>query len=199
MDSHDVTMLLRAICDGDSGALDRLIPLMYPEIRALAVRHMNRERKGHTLQPTALVNEAYLRLADCREPSWKSRAHFLAAASQVIRRVLVEYARARKREKRGGGRAFKITLSDDLAGGRGLDLDILALDEALDRLGDEHPDERRAVELRYFGGLSVPEAAQVLGVSTRTVERHWTFARAWLFRELGRGTDTGSGSGGGCR
>jgi RNA polymerase sigma factor (TIGR02999 family) len=195
MGNDDVTMLLRAIGEGDREALDRLIPLVYPELRALAARQMNRERKDHTLQPTALVNEAYLRLVDRREPSWESRAHFLGAASQVIRRVLVEHARARKREKRGGD-ALKVTLSDDPAGDGGFDLDLLALDEALDHLGEEHPDERRAVELRYFGGLSVPEAAKVLGVSTRTVERHWTFARAWLFRELGRGA--GSNPGGGC-
>jgi RNA polymerase sigma factor (TIGR02999 family) len=191
MVQRDVTVLLQAIRKGDPDAMDRLMPLVYPEIRKLAARHMDRERRNHTLQPTALVNEAYLRLVDRREASWESRAHFLGAASQVIRRVLVEHARARNREKRGGG-ALRVTLAEEPAGGASVDLDVLALDQALDRLGEEHPAERQAVELRFFGGLSIPEAAEVLGVSTRTVERRWTFARAWLFRELRDGSEAPS-------
>ena len=188
-DEHDVTLLLQAIGNGEREAMDRLIPMVYPAIRELAARQMAGERRAHTLQPTALVNEAYLRLVDRREPSWENRAHFLGAAAQIIRRVLVEHARARNREKRGGG-ALKVTLSEELPGGLAMDLDILALDEAMERLGEEHPEERQAVELRFFGGLSVPEAARVLGVSTRTVERRWTYARAWLFRELRDGEKT---------
>jgi RNA polymerase sigma factor (TIGR02999 family) len=183
MGEHDVTMLLQAIGKGDRSAMDRLVPLLYDEIREIAARHMARERKDHTLQPTALVNEAYMRLIDRREPDWENRTHFLGVASQVIRRVLVEHARARNRDKRGGG-ALMVTLSEGLAGGPAVDLDILALDRALDKLGESDPDERQVVELRFFGGMSVPEVAKVLGVSTRTVERRWTYARAWLFREL---------------
>ncbi len=163
--------------------MDRLLPLLYQEIREIAACHMSRERRDHTLQPTALVHEAYLRLVDRKQSSWENRAHFLGAASQVIRRVLVEHARARKRVKRGGG-MFLVTLPRELAGGEMADLDLIALDRALERLGKEDPDERAVVELRFFGGMSVPEIAKALNTSTRTVERRWTFAKAWLFREL---------------
>jgi RNA polymerase sigma factor (TIGR02999 family) len=159
------------------------LPLVYDEMRAVAARHLRGERPDHTLQPTALVHEAYLRLAQRRSTDWESRAHFLGVASQAIRRVLVEHARARRRDKRGGGR-LRVTLSDEMALGRGPDLDVLALDEALTRLGEEDPTDQRVVELRFFGGLSVKETAKVLGVVERTVHRRWTFARAWLFREL---------------
>lgn len=193
MGEHDVTILLRQISDGDRAALDRLIPLVYDEIRAIASRHMSRERRDHTLQPTALINEAYLRLVDRRDPSWENRAHFLGVASQVIRRVLVEHARFRGREKRGG-RVLKVTLSEELAGGPARDLDFLVLDGALDELGEEYPEEKQVVELRFFGGMSVSEAAEMLDVSPRTVERRWTFARAWLFRQLRDGERAGAGA-----
>lgn len=183
MTEHDVTILLQAIRDGDRGALEELVPLVYDEIRAIARRHLSRERRDHTLQPTALTNEAYLRLVGRTEANWANRAHFFGVASQVIRRVLVEHARARGRDKRGGN-ALRVTLSEELVGGSPVDLDFLALDTALEELGAEHPDEKQVVELRFFGGMSVPETAELLGVSTRTVERRWTFARAWLFRKL---------------
>jgi len=191
MTEHDVTLLLQAIRDGDRGALDELVPLVYDEIRAIARRQLGRERRDHTLQPTALTNEAYLRLVGRTEANWANRAHFFGVASQVIRRVLVEHARARGRDKRGG-HALRVTLTEQLVGGGSIDLDFLALDTALEELGEEHPDEKQVVELRFFGGLSIPEAAELLGVSTRTVERRWTFAPAWLFRALRDGEDEGS-------
>lgn len=192
MNDHDVTILLRAISDGDRSALDDLIPLVYDEIRQIAARHMSRERRDHTLQPTALVNEAYLRLVQRNEPNWESRAHFFGVASQVIRRVLVEHARSRGRQKRGSN-PLMVTLSEELVGGPAMNMDILALDRALDQLAVEHPEEKQVVELRFFGGLSVPEAATLLDVSPRTVERRWTFARAWLLRELLGGSKADSG------
>lgn len=185
MDSSegDVTRLLQALGAGDRKALDRLLPLVYDELREIAARHMSRERSNHTLQPTALVHEAYLRLCRRESPKWEGRAHFLGVAAQAIRRILVEHARARQREKRGGG-WVRVTLSDGPAGRQDLDLDVLALDQALERLGREDPDDQRLVELRFFGGLSLRETALVLGVTERTVQRRWNFARTWLYREL---------------
>lgn len=183
MSEHDVTSLLRAINGGDRQALDRLLPLVHGEIREIAARHMRHERENHTLQPTALVHEAYLRLVDRREESWESRAQFLGAAAQAIRRVLVDHARARNRVKRGGG-ALRVTLHESLSGGTAEELDFGALDRALDKLGEEHAEEKRIVELRFFGGMSIDEVAHLLQRSPRTVKRRWTFARAWLFREL---------------
>jgi len=180
-----VTELLQALREGDRGALDRLMPLVYEELRAIAARHLRGERKDHTLQPTALANEAYLRLLDRHSPQWESRAHFLGVAAQAIRRILVEHARARAREKRGGGQ-LRVTLTDSIEE-RERDFDVLALDQALERLGAEEPEDREVVVLRYFGGLSVKEVAAVLGVSERTVHRRWEFARSWLYRELGGG------------
>jgi RNA polymerase sigma factor (TIGR02999 family) len=186
MVDHEITLLLEELEAGRRDALDELIVRLYPEIREIAARHMSRERQNHTLQPTALVNEAYIKLIGRREPKWASRAHFLGAASQVVRRVLVEHARARGREKRGGP-VRMVTLPSELAGGAAVDLDLVALDEALDRLSEENPEERAVVELRFFGGMSAAEVARVLRTSTRTVERRWAYARAWLFRELERG------------
>lgn len=193
MDSRDVTQLLLEINQGRREALDLLIPLLYREIRAIAARQLSRERKDHTLQPTALVNEAYLRLVGSKQQSWENRAHFLGAAARVIRRVLVDHARTRNRDKRGGG-ACLVTLPGELAGGEEIDLDLIALDQALDKLGGEDPDERAVVELRFFGGMSVPEVARALGTSARTVERRWTYARSWLFRELQAGHQGDRGS-----
>lgn len=183
MTEHDVTLLLRAISDGKREALDQLVPLVYDEIRRIAARHLQRERVNHTLQPTALANEAYLKLANQDDPHWKDRAHFLRVAALVVRNVLVDHARARNREKRGGDRLI-VTLVEDAVGGTGIDLDILALDQALEQFAADYPDEAQVVELRYFGGLTGEEAAEVLGVTRRTVDRRWTFARAWLFRRL---------------
>ncbi len=188
MSESDVTMLLHAALDGDPQAMNRLMPLVYSEIRALAGRHMNRERRNHTLQPTALVNEAWLRLVGGVEQGWKSRAHFFGAASRAIRRVLVDHARARNRAKRGGD-ALRVTLSTQLAGDEVVALDFVALDDALERPGEDYPEERETVELRFFGGLNSPEIAEVMDVSSRTVGRRWTFAKAWLFRELREGVD----------
>lgn len=188
MNEHDVTILLRAISGGDREALDQLVPLVYGEIRRIAARHLRNERSNHTLQPTALVNEAYLRLAGQSEPAWKDRVHFLRVASRVIRNVLVDHARARNREKRGGD-VLKVTLVEDKAGRPDLDLDILALDQALERFAGDYPEEARVVELQYFGGLTPVEAAEVLGVSRRTVDRRLVFARAWLFQQLKVGAD----------
>jgi RNA polymerase sigma factor (TIGR02999 family) len=188
---HDVTGLLHRLRDGDREALDRLLPLVYGEMRALAAYHMKGERKNHTLQPTALVHEAYLRLVKRESPDWEDRAHFLGVASRVIRRILVEHARAKKRERRGGG-AVMVTLTEEALSGPAMDMDVLALDEALSRLGEEDDTAQKVVELRFFGGMTAEETARVTGISLRTVHRRWAYAKAWLYRELidGGGTDS---------
>jgi len=180
---HDVTALLHSLKDGDRQALDRLLPLVYQEMRALAAHHMKQERRDHTLQPTALVHEAYLRLVKRDSPDWENRAHFMGVASQVIRRTLVEHARSRKADKRGGG-AVKVTLTEQAISGPAMDLDVLALDEALTRLGEEDDSARQVVELRFFGGMTAEETAEALGMAVRTVHRRWSYAKAWLYREL---------------
>mgnify|MGYP001822423618 CR=1 FL=1 len=179
----NVTVLLRHLRDGDDGALDRLLPLVYGELRALAACHMKGERKDHTLQPTALVHEAYLRLVQRDSPDWEDRAHFFGVASQVIRRILVEHARAKLREKRGGG-AVQVTLNEQILSGPAADLDVLALDEALEALQAEDPRKARAIELRYFGGLNLEEIAAVTDVSIATVHRDLRMATAWLLHRL---------------
>ena len=189
--SADITGLLTAWRAGDEGALNDLLPIVYGELRRQARRALRREADGHTLQPTALVHEAYLRLIDQRRAHWEGRTQFFAVAAQVMRRVLVDHARARRRAKRGGG-ATQVTLTDVSAGGGpGVDVDAMAvdtldLDEALTRFAVLDPDKARLVELRYFAGLSIPEAAAALGVSSATVGREWAVARAWLRRELSR-------------
>jgi RNA polymerase sigma factor (TIGR02999 family) len=179
----EVTRLLVAWRDGQPGALDRLIPLVYDELRRQARRQLRQERAGHTLQPTALVHEAFLRLVG-QSAQWQNRRHFFAVASQAMRRVLVDHARARDAAKRGDG-ATRVTLDDAAVEGRPAEVDVLALDEVLGRLEQLDPRQARVVELRYFGGLSAPEAAEALEVSLATVNRDWAMARAWLFRELG--------------
>jgi RNA polymerase sigma-70 factor (ECF subfamily) len=179
----DVTALLRAWRGGSEAALDRLMPLVHDELRQIARRHMRRERPGHSLQATALVNEAYLRLVDVNRIDWHDRAHFFAMASRVMRRVLVDSARARQYQKRGGG-AVRVTLADDLVAAPGQGEDLIALDDALEALEKVAERKSRVVELRFFGGLSVDETAGVLGVSPDTVTRDWNFARSWLKREL---------------
>ncbi len=186
--SQNITHLLKEWSDGDQGALDRLTPLVYEELRQQAARYLRRERPGHTLQTTALINEAYLRLIDIRDVRWQSRAHFFAIAANLMRRILVDHARRRDAEKRGGTQ-IRLTLNEVFAAAKETELDLLAIDEALDRLTKLDAQQARVVELRFFSGLSVEETAAVLGVSPKTVKRDWSVARAWLRREIGDSSD----------
>jgi RNA polymerase sigma-70 factor, ECF subfamily len=181
----NVTEILAAFRDGDQDALESLVPLVYAELRKIAARYLRGERPGHTLQPTALVNEAYVKLVDREDASWENRAHFLGCAATIMRNILVDHARARRASKRGGGRA-NITLDDSVAISDERAVDFLALDEALEGLAKLNADQARVVELRYFGGLSIDETAETMGLSSATVRRHWTVARLWLRRELQR-------------
>jgi len=181
--SGAVTELLRAWSDGDDAALEQLIPLMEAELRRLARGYMGRERQGHTLQTTALVNEAFLRLTDARHVRWQDRAHFLGISARLMRRVLVDYARRRGFHKRGGG-AQRVTLDEAVMPAADPAFDVVALDRALEALEKSDPRKSRTVELRFFGGLSVEETAEVLKVSTDTVKRDWRLAKLWLLREL---------------
>ncbi len=185
-ESHAVTALLRAWGRGEGGALEELLPLVYGELHRQAERYMRAQAPGHTLQTTDLVHEAYLRLVD-REGGandWQGRAHFMAVASKAMRSVLVDHARARQAAKRGGpARALTMGAAGDVAG-REPEVDVMALDEALTKLAVLDPRQAQVVELRYFGGLGIDEAAQVLGVSHATVERDWRTAKLWLRREL---------------
>jgi RNA polymerase sigma factor (TIGR02999 family) len=182
IDKGRVTQLLKAMAKGDSEAADKLLPLVYGELHRLASSYMRRERPDHTLQATALINEAYLRLAR-EDTDWNSRQHFIGVAANVMRRVLVDYARAHKAEHRGGGMK-RIEMRDDLViSAEKLD-EVAVLDEALCSLESLNPRQGRVVELRYFGGLSVEQIASLLGVSPRSVKRDWSLARIWLFREL---------------
>ena len=180
-----VTELLRAWSDGDDAALDQLVPLMEAELRRLARGYMSRERQGHTLQTTALINEAFLRLTDARQIRWQDRAHFLGISARLMRRVLVDYARRRGFHKRGGG-AQRVTLDEAVLPAADPPFDILGLDRALEALEKADPRKSRTVELRFFGGLSVEETAEVLHVSADTVKRDWRLAKLWLLRELER-------------
>jgi RNA polymerase sigma factor (TIGR02999 family) len=182
MPPGDVTELLLAWRAGDEPALGRLVPLVHGELRRIAGRCLRGERAGHSIEATALVNEAYLRLVDARRVNWQSRAHFLAMAARAMRRVLVDAARARAAAKRGAG-AARVTLTD-ATGLLERGHDVLALDDALEALARLDPRRSRVVELRYFGGLSVAETAAILGVSVETVMRDWKLARSWLRREL---------------
>jgi RNA polymerase sigma factor (TIGR02999 family) len=182
---EEITRLLVAWGQGDQTALERLMPLVYEELRRLARRHMNRQRPGHTLQTTALVNEAYLRLIDASQVQWQNRAHFFAVSAQLMRRILVDFARSRKSLKRGG-EAQQVTLDDSLEVPSERGADLIALDDALNTLGVMNPRQSQIVELRYFGGLSEEEIAEALKISPRTVRRDWSLARAWLYRELSK-------------
>jgi RNA polymerase sigma-70 factor (ECF subfamily) len=184
--SADLTGLLLAWGQGDKEALDRLLPLVQQELRHIARKHMAGERAGHTLQPTALVNEAYLRLIDLQRVGWQNRAHFFAMASRMMRRVLVDAARAKGYQKRGGG-AQRVTFIESEAPAREPEYDLVALDEALGALEALDPRKSQVVEMRFFGGLTVEEAAEALGVSRDTVMRDWQFSRDWLRREIRRG------------
>ncbi|HEU4509773.1 MAG TPA: sigma-70 family RNA polymerase sigma factor [Pyrinomonadaceae bacterium] len=182
--STNVTQLLRQWSDGSGEALERLIPIIYEELRGRAAGYLRRERPGHTLQPTALVHEAYLRLAGAQDVPWQNRTHFFAIAATLMRRILVEHARKKAASKRGGAE-IRLTLDENLAGAdKGIDL--LAVDQALERLAAIDAQQARVVELRFFSGLSVEESAEALGVSPRTVKRDWSVAKAWLHRELSR-------------
>jgi RNA polymerase sigma factor (TIGR02999 family) len=179
----EVTQLLRAWSEGDRAALDRLMPLVYDELRELAKRYMSRERPDHLLQTTALVNEAYLRLIDVHAVQWQNRAHFFALSAQLMRRVLVDFARARNFAKRGGA-ALHVTLSEAAELPQEQNMDLVALDEVLTRLAALDERASRVVELRFFAGLSVAETAAVLQVSPETVLRDWKFAKSWVLHEL---------------
>lgn len=169
--------------NGDAVAIDQLLPMVQNELRQLAENYLRRERRDHTLQPTALVNEAYLRLVDQRQQNWENRDHFFGVAATLMRRVLMNHAEARRTAKRGGDRG-RVTMSDAVELFEERAIDLIALDEALDRMDQVDPQKRHIVELRFFSGLSIPEIARIQGVSDRTVERSWSFARAWLRKEI---------------
>jgi RNA polymerase sigma-70 factor (ECF subfamily) len=182
----DAATLLGELGVGSDNAVAELVVLLYSELRSLASRYLRRERSDHTLQTTALVHEAYLRLADQREVRWKNREQFLGVAAQLMRRILVDYSRGHDAQKRGKG--FEKVFLEEAAGvSKGKAADVIALDEALTRLAEFDPQQARLVELRFFGGLSIEEAAGVLGVSRTTVKRNWNLSKAWLARELRRG------------
>jgi RNA polymerase sigma factor (TIGR02999 family) len=181
----DVTGLLLAWSQGERSALDKLIPLVYDELHRLAKRHMGRERVGHPLQTTALVNEAYLRLVESSHVGWQNRAHFFAVSAQLMRRILVDFARSRTRIKRGAD-ARPVSLDVALEISRERESDLVALDDALSALAAIDPRKSQVVEMRFFGGLSVEETAEVLQVSRDTVMRDWKFAKSWLLREMSR-------------
>src|SRR5690349_10340664 len=181
--NDNITELLVGYGRGDKEALDQLMPVVYEELRRQAARYLRREQPGHTLQTTALIHEAYVRLVDQRNVQWQNRAHFFGIAAQLMRRILVDYARTKKRVKRGGS-DIKVSLADADVAVKGQDLDVVALDEALQRLAQIDEQQSRVVELRYFSGLTVEETAEVMGISKATVKRDWSVARAWLYREL---------------
>ena len=184
-DSHEVTQLLIQWSNGDKAALDKLMPLIYRELRQLARHYMSRERPGHTLQTTALVNEAYMRLVNRKGVHWQNRAHFFAIAAQLMRSILVDHARSHAYAKRGGG-AHKIALDDAMAVSQQRAADVVALDDALKRLAEIDPQQSRIVELKFFGGLTIEETAEVLGLSPATIKREWSTAKAWLYHEVNR-------------
>jgi RNA polymerase sigma factor (TIGR02999 family) len=180
---HDVTQLLVAWSNGDEAARDQLLPLVYEQLHRLAHQYMNRERPGHTLQTSALVNEAFVRLVDQRNVRWQNRSHFFAIAAQMMRRVLVDYARSRQSEKRGGN-AVQVSLNEELIVSDEQNDEVVALDEALKTLATLDQRKCQIVELRFFAGLSIEETAEVLGVSSGTIMREWTLAKAWLRKEI---------------
>ncbi len=184
----DVTQLLNALNDGDELAADTLIRVVYEELKAVAASHMRAERGGHTLQPTALVHEAYLRLVDQREVKWQGRSHFFGVAAQAMRRILIDHARKRNALRRGGGN--QVTLLDQHAITVADPVPLMALDAALKKLATVNARQAKTVELRYFGGLGVKETAEVLEVSEITVKRDWRYAKAWLYREMETGQDS---------
>jgi len=188
---NQVTQILAEINRGNQAAIEQLLPLVYDELRRIAGHYMAGERKDHTLQPTAVVHEAFLRLVD-QQAEWENRAHFLGVAATMMRRVLLDYAKAKQADRRGGPR-HKVELEDNMAVSEDRLAEVLAIDQALDRLAALDADQARVVELRFFGGLSVEETAEVMKVSTATVKRYWNSARAWLYREMqGAAGDSGA-------
>ena len=182
-DKNQITAVLQALSRGDHDEIDRLTPLVYDQLRELAVQYMSRQPAGHTLRSTALVNEAYLKLCSARDVNWRGRSHFFAAGAQAMRRILVDHARSKNREKRGGGMQ-RVEFDEELLGRDEPHEDVLALNEALTKLQGLDERQSQIVELRFFGGLTVVEVAEALGLSKRTVELEWKMARAWLRREL---------------
>lgn len=185
MSSPDVTVLLKEWTGGKREALDRLMPLVYDELRGLASSYLRGERMGHTLQSTALVNEAFLRMVNQREVEWQNRAHFFGIAAQMLRRVLVDHARGRRAEKRGSG-ALALPLEEGFAVPKQREWDVVAVDDALTSLAKLDEQQARIVELRFFGGLTIEETAAAMGISASTVNREWLTAKAWLTREIQR-------------
>ena len=185
--SQEVTQLLVAWSEGDRAALEKLVPVIEAELRRLARHYLRRERPGHTLETTALVNEAYVRLIDWSNAKWENRAHFFGVSAQLMRRILVDFARRRPRNE--GGEVHHVSLDNALMLSQGRSADLVALDDALTSLSKLDPRRGRIVELRFFGGLSVEETAEVLGISAITVIREWNKARIWLYRELSRGSE----------
>lgn len=185
-DSADVTQLLMQASSGERAAVDALLPHVYKELRRLAGGYMKREREGHTLDATGLVHEAYMKLVDQSRVEWQNRSHFFGIAATAMRRILVDHARAKQADKRGGGFAHT-ELSDDLVGSDARREEVIAVDAALERLATWDPAKSRVIELRFFGGLSIEECADVMQVSIATVNRHWRMAKAWLHGELTRG------------
>jgi RNA polymerase sigma-70 factor, ECF subfamily len=183
--THDVTALLMEWTRGDAAAIDKLLPLVHGELRRLARRQMAGERPGHVLQATALVNEVYVKLIDIQRVQWQDRAHFFAMAARLMRRVLVDFARAARNQKRGGAMQ-RITFHQDLPAAGETPEHLIAIDDALAALGREYERKAQVVELRFFGGLTVQETAEVLNISPETVMRDWKFAKSWLMRELSR-------------
>ena len=179
-----ITQLLIDWSKGDQAALEKLMPLVYDELRRLASNYLRRERASHTLQPTALVNEAYLKLIDQRNPKWQNRAHFFGISAQLMRRILVDHVRQHQAVKRGGSEKQRISLTSAEKVARTPEVDLLALNEALEELEKMDPQQSRIVELKFFGGLSIEEIAEVLKIGHATVERDWKMARAWLRRQL---------------
>ncbi|MGA2534957.1 MAG: sigma-70 family RNA polymerase sigma factor [Terracidiphilus sp.] len=182
-ESQEVTLLLSALTHGDEGAASKLMPVVYNELRRLAGSYMRRERSDHTLQATALVHEAYIKLIDQRSVNWQSRAHFFGVSAQLMRRILIDHARGHTREKRGGDQK-KVSLEDVVLFAERQADELLAVDDSLNALAKIDPRQARVVELRFFGGLSVEEAADVLGVSPKTIKREWSVAKAWLAADL---------------
>ena len=180
---HEITQLLVEWSDGNQSALDELYPLVYDELHRLARRYMSRERKGHTLQTTALINEAYVRLVDQRNVHWANRSHFFAISAQIMRRILIDHARRHGYAKRGGG-AQQVSLDEAATVTSGIGSELINLDDALKTLAEMDPRRSQVVELRYFGGLNNEEIAGVLNVSENTVTRDWNMARAWLYKQL---------------
>jgi len=188
--SKNVTQLLIDWNGGDKNALEKLLPMIYQELHLLASRYLRRERPNHTIQATALVNEAYLRLIDQKQVQWQNRAHFFAIAAQMMRRILINYARDQHAAKRGGY-TIKVSLNEAIGLANTQDLDLIALDEALDQLALTDSRKSRLIELWFFAGLTLEETAEVLDISLATAKRDWTLARAWLYRAIKKGEDNG--------